>query len=515
LNFDIIFPSYNKGGKIMKTNTDSSLLIQAKEKFNGILEYIMGDAQGEQIHEVERNLFGSLLQLGKILLELFLERKGDGNVGATHRDEEGIERKLQSMRKEKVYFSVFGIVVIKRAYYWLKGKAGVCPLDAQLNLPQMRYSYILEEWAALMGVRGAYNKVVEVLSTILRIELWNRPVEEMMMRASEQVEEFYQEQPIPEAGSEGEILVATADGKGVPMKKKKGEGKTKGRLKKGEKRGKKKMSTVTAVYTIDKNERGVEDVVKEVIEADRAVKAQEEPKGVESKKDRPKPKNKVVKATLDGKEEAFKDLAKQVAERDPEGKKKRVALVDGEHKLRDLIKTYLEGFCIILDLFHVLEYLWKASHVFNKEGSKAAELWVTQRLRMLLTGKVVAVIEELKDALKGGKLSKAKREALEKVIVYLQNGQEYMRYDEYLAQGYPIGSGVIEGACRNLVKDRMEMTGMRWCIEGAEAVLQMRSVDVNGLWKKFWDFRAKEMRKILHKDYAPKAANVEEQAIAA
>ena len=173
----------------------------------------MGEAQGEQIHEVERNLFGSLLQLGKILLRLFLERKGDGNVGDTHRDEEGIVRKLQSMRKEKVYFSIFGIVVIKRAYYWLKDKAGVCPLDAQLNLPQRRYSYILEEWAALMGVRGAYNKVAEVLSTILRIELWNRPVEEMMMKASEQIEEFYQEQPIPEAGSEGEILVATADGK--------------------------------------------------------------------------------------------------------------------------------------------------------------------------------------------------------------------------------------------------------------------------------------------------------------
>jgi hypothetical protein len=101
----------------------------------------------------------------------------------------------------------------------------------------------------------------------------------------------------------------------------------------------------------------------------------------------------------------------------------RVALVDGEHKLRDLIKTYLVGFCIILDLFHVLEYLWKASHVFNKEGSKDAELWVTQRLRMLLTGKVSAVIEELKDALKGGRLPKAKREALEKVIVYFRDPQ--------------------------------------------------------------------------------------------
>lgn len=275
------------------------------------------------------------------------------------------------------------------------------------------------------------------------------------------------------------------------------------------------MSTVTAVYTIDRNERTVDDVIKEVIEADRAVKAKEEPKGVESKKGRPKPKNKVVKATLDGKEEAFKDLSKQVAERDPEGKKKRVALVDGEHKLRELIKTYLEGFCIILDLFHVLEYLWKAAHVFTKEGSEEAEQWVTQRLKMLLTGKVVQVIEELKDSLIDTKLSQSKREALEKVIGYLENGQEYMRYDEYLAQGYPIGSGVIEGACRNLVKDRMEMTGMRWCIKGAEAVLQMRSVDVNGMWKEFWNFRAKTLHEILYKGNKVNAANLEEVAIAA
>ena len=128
---------------------------------------------------------------------------------------------------------------------------------------------------------------------------------------------------------------------------------------------------------------------------------------------------------------------------------------------------------------------------------------------------IIQVIEELKDSLRDTKLSKSKRETLEKVIGYLENGQEYMRYDEYLAQGYPIGSGVIEGACRNLVKDRMEMTGMRWCIKGAEAVLQMRSVDVNGLWKEFWNFRTNIIHKTICKAYALNAANLEEVALAA
>jgi len=387
-------------------------------------------------------------------------------------------------------------------------------LDAELNLPANRYSYILNEWAMLLGVRGAYNKVIDVLRTIMRIDLWNRPIEDMMSKASEQVEEFYEEQPIIEERSEGEILVVAADGKGVPMKKEEAE-KPRIRLKKGEKRGKKKMSTVTAVYTIEKNERTVDDVVKEVIEAEKAVKAKEEPKGIESKKERPKPKNKVVKATLEGKERAFKDVSKQVEERDPENKKKRVALVDGEHKLRELINTCLVGFCIILDLFHVLEYLWKASHVFHKEGAEEADTWVIKRLRMLLEGKVLQVIKELKDALNDKKLSKSKLKALEKVIVYLENGKEHMRYDVYLSEGYPIGSGVVEGACRNLVKDRMEMTGMRWTIDGAEAVLQMRTIDVNGLWEKFWDFRTKKMHKILYKDFGVNAANSEVLAMVA
>jgi hypothetical protein len=502
------------GGQRLE-NIKKTLLIEAREKFDGILDYITGDAQKEQIHEVERTLFGKLIQLGKTLLELFIERKGDGSVGKTHTDGEGVVRKLQTKRKEKIYFSIFGIVVIMRAYYWIKDKGGVIPLDAQLNLPQNRYSYILEEWSTLLGVRGAYNKVADLLSTILRIDLWNRPIEEMMGRASDEVEEYYQRHPVPDAESEGEILAIAADGKGIPIKKKEIEKESRVRLKKGEKRGKKKVSTVTAIYTIDKNERTVDDVVKEVIEADRAVKAKEEPKGIESKKDRPKPRNKVVKATLAGKEEAFKDLSKQVDERDPENKKQRVALVDGEHKLRDLVKKYLVGFCIILDLYHVLEYLWKAAHVFTKEGSKEAELWVTKRLRMMLEGKILQIIEDLKNSLKEGKLSKSKRETLEKVITYFENGQEYMRYDEYLAQGYPIGSGVVEGACRNLVKDRMEMTGMHWSIKGAEAVLQMRSIDVNGMWMKFWDFRAKKKHKILSNGYPVKAANVEEEALAA
>jgi hypothetical protein len=285
----------------------------------------------------------------------------------------------------------------------------------------------------------------------------------------------------------------------VPIKKEEPTPKKK-RLKKGEKPGKKKMSTVTGVYTIDRHSRTVDDVAQEVLEADKLLKGQAKPK-TDEKKSRPKPQNKIVRATMQGKEQAFKKLAQEVKRRDPQDKKEKVALVDGERKLRSLLGTYLFGFCIILDLYHVLEYLWQAAHVFHKDGSDEAQSWVTTNLRLLLVGKVSWVITSLREALSTQRLSPSKRSNLSKVITYLENGKQYMQYDAYLAKGYPIGSGVVEGACRNLVKDRMELAGMRWTIDGAEAVLQMRSVDVNGLWEKFWSFRTQRQYQHLYQNY--------------
>lgn len=477
-----------------------AMILEAKAEFQEILEYIQGEAQNQEIHEVEKGILRRLLELGLKLLIGYLKIKGDGNVGEIHTDNHGVTRPAHSTKKKMTYFSIFGKVVIERAYYWLKGQGGLCPLDAELNLPESSYSYALEEWATLLGARGAYNKVRDVFKTILQLDLWNEPVKAMMGNASEHAEKFYEQQPAPDLESEGPILVATVDGKGVPIKKQ-GEPDSRKRLKKGEKRGKKKMSTVTAVYTIDKHERTVDEVVQEVLETDRALNEQREVEGPETKPERPKPKNKVVRATLEGKQVAFDNLAQEIEKRDPCETMERVALMDGERKLRDLAKLCLSGFCIILDLYHVLEYLWNAAHVFHLEGSEEASSWVTQRLKLLLRGGVDCIIANLTYELEHRDLSASKRDSLKKVICYLDHGKEYMQYHIYLARGLPIGSGVVEGACRNLVKDRMEQTGMRWSIEGAESVLQMRSVDVNGKWQDFWEFRAQEEHDRLYQSY--------------
>jgi len=137
----------------------------------------------------------------------------------------------------------------------------------------------------------------------------------------------------------------------------------------------------------------------------------------------------------------------------------------------------------------VLEKRWLAAYCFHAEGSKAVAAFVNERLRMLLEGKVGRLIGGLRQMGTKHGLTAAKAKSLDSVIGYLENNREQMRYDEYLAAGYPIGSGVAEGACRHVVKDRMERSGMRWTLEGAQAMLHLRTIYLNGDWDKFIDHR--------------------------
>jgi hypothetical protein len=163
--------------------------------------------------------------------------------------------------------------------------------------------------------------------------------------------------------------------------------------------------------------------------------------------------------------------------------------MDGERALWTKLAEYFVGIVCILDIFHVLERLWQAAHCFHAEGSDEAKEFVSQRLERILEGEVGRVIGGLrqmasKQGLKGSRLGQ-----LESTIGYLENNRRFMRYDEYLAAGYPIGSGVAEGSCRYVVKDRMERTGMRWRTPSAQAMLDIRAVYVSEQWDAFSAYR--------------------------
>ena len=156
----------------------------------------------------------------------------------------------------------------------------------------------------------------------------------------------------------------------------------------------------------------------------------------------------------------------------------------------------------ILDLLHAVSYVWRAAHLFHPSGSDSAFKFVKKQIQRILAGEVKKVIRSLRNMADCRGLSGTNREELERICGYLRNNTERMAYDQYLALGYPIASGVIEGACRTVVNDRMERSGMRWVLDGAHAMLGLRSISLSGLWDDFIDFHIDQESKRLYSNFA-------------
>jgi hypothetical protein len=307
-------------------------------------------------------------------------------------------------------------------------------------------------------------------------------LEEMVERAGRHADTYFTEQAPIDAKEEAPILVVTSDCKGVPMRRDGDEPSPKRkRLRKGEKNGRKRMACVGGVYSVEPFPRTVDDILDEMLREKKQTK-------------RPKPKNKRLRAVLtrevdgkpvNGKDVVFDWLADEVQQRTAHEGRTIVAIMDGESKLRDLQEAKIPDAVGILDIWHVTEYLWKLAYCFHREGSDEAESFVETYLRKILEGNVGRAIGGIRQMASKRGLSKHKREKLEQCLHYFEVRRETMKYDEYLAAGYPIGSGVVEGACRHLVKDRMEQTGMRWRVQGAQAILSLRAIYLNDDWNTF------------------------------
>lgn len=470
--------------------------IKARVEFGKLIEKLEQKvAEGNEIDNAERDIYWDLLALGRILLQGYIDEQGSGDLGVTV-EHEGLSLKRLPNLHDRRYVSVFGEITVSRAVYGTREtqKHEVVPLDARLNLPQSDFSYFLQELDQAQVVRNSYSESRSTMEQILGIHQSVGSLEKMNVSMSESVESFRESQPVPEASDEGPILVFTADCKGVPIRRAKGESKPEGRLKKGQKPGKKRMACVGAVYTIDPFERDADDVVDEVFRE-------------EAQKDRPKPRHKQVRAELsrevDGeefnaKEEIFKWFGDQLSARDPYENKQVVCLMDGERALWKQALLFFPFVICILDIYHVLERLWQAAYCFHPEGSDEAKEFVQVRLSRILEGDLGYVIGGLKQMQTKLKLVGSKKKNLTSVITYLENNRDYMRYDSYLSAGYPIGSGVAEGACRYVVKDRMELTGMRWRVEGAQSMLSLRAIYINGDWTSFQRHRIEKERARLY-----------------
>lgn len=449
-------------------------LIEAREKFAGLLDYVKKATDGkEALHKIEYHLFRSLLSLGYSLLVYFIKEKGLGDAGRYLSLGSGQILWRSNQVKSRAYLSIFGELEICR-YVYGQGPDAQAPLDGQLQLGQWKYSYLLQDWGLCFSSGTAFSEAGKILSKILGIHLCVRSLERLSCKVAEGVEAFREDQPIPKAKAEA-LIVVTSDCKGVPLKKETPCAVARGqRRKKGEKPNKKKMACVGGVYSIWPFVRTVDDIMDEL-------------QNEQTQKGRPRPCDKHLRADLIAeKETTFAWLAAQVKKRHIEDTLPVVCLMDGERKLWALKEKYLSGAVGILDLWHVTEYLWKGAYCFHKEGAIEAQAWVHKRLHMLLEGKVTYVIAGIKQMITKQGLIGKKRKTLSTLITYFTNNRACMHYDQYLAAGYPIGSGVAEGACRHLVKDRMERTGMRWTLKGGQAILDLRASYINEDWDAFW-----------------------------
>jgi hypothetical protein len=463
--------------------------------FWSVVEQMQHAAHQEQpIHQVEQTLFRNLLVIGRWLLQAFLDMAGTGDVGPTltiagaaGADQDQELPRLEQLH-QRPYLAIFGAIDIERTCYG-HDRVEAAPLDAQLHLPRRQYSYLLQQWLGSFVVADAHAEAVRKLGTILGLEIAVKASEDLNREQASDVVVFQDRLPIPEAATEGPLLVVTADCKGVPLVRTALPPKeatdpplpalANPRRGKGEKANKKKMAAVGAVYTIAPFVRTADDVIEEVMRK-------------EARARRPRPQNKRVRAELlVGKVALFVWLADEVIRRNPQGSKPVIFLSDGEQALHDRQSEYLpENAVCILDLFHVMERLWKVAWCFFEEKTqkRAAHQWVEERLKRLLEGKVDAVIRGLRYQATQRGLKGPKRKTVRDAADYFEGNRDRMRYDAYLAAGYPIGSGVVEGACRHLVKDRMERTGMRWLPSGAQAMLDLRATYLNGEWDAFWNF---------------------------
>lgn len=454
------------------------------------------ERDGWRIDQLERQMFTALLALGLTLLVAFVRRQGTGDAGSTL-TLGGRRLRRSRGRHARRYVSIFGALSIRRyVYAWQeRQKVESAPLDGKLGLPAGEFSYVLADWQQRLCVKESFREATTSLAELLGTGPGVRSAEYMNQHVAQDAEGFRGAQPLPPPQDEEALLVVTADGKGVPMRRPVGERvRTAPRRGKGEKANKKQMAYVGAVYTIAPFRRSVEDVVREVRRRRR-------------KRRRPQPRHKHLWAEMtrtqhgqpcSGKERLFVQMALECLARDPQRRKRLVCLMDGEPGLWEVQREWLPRSVGILDLFHVLERLWAVAHCVHAEKSPQAAAFVTGKLRLLLQGKVGYVIGSLRRLRDRHELRGERRRTLDAAIRYYHNNRQHMRYDEYLAAGDPIGSGVAEGACRHLVKDRMEGTGMRWTVAGAQAMLHLRAIHLNGDWDNFQQYHVQHEQAALY-----------------
>ena len=415
--------------------------------------------------------------------------------------------------------TLFGEVVVNRVRYSAHGRTSLFPMDRDLNLPVDKYSHGIRRLVAEEAAKASYDECVKSIAGRTGTPMPKRQAEQLAVRAAKDFDAFYERQPAsPDIVAADEILVLSTDMKGIvvrtedlrPATRRAAERKPKNRLEKrlcaGEKRERKRMATVCAVYRISPHARSAEQVIYGPWAA--GVKVADPPHARDKR---------VFASIAKDPAEVIEEMFREADRRDPGRRLRWVMLIDGDRtQIRRVLacakKFGVDNMAVVQDFIHVIEYLWKAVTAFHAAGTKEAQTWVSEHAIRILHGEAAHVAAGIRRSATHRGIAGPARKAVDTCANYLLGNKTRLRYDLAMQAGLPIATGVIEGACRHLVKDRMDITGARWSLTGAEAVLFLRSLRSSGDFDEYWAFHLAQEHRRNHLDlYAesvsePKAA---------
>jgi hypothetical protein len=471
-------------------------------RFDGLVAWLTGGQAAGMTHgELEERLHTEGLALLRQLLRDSLDLRAVREQRLVEViDADGHRRGVAEDGHERGLATRFGPVTVTRIAYRARGQSNLHPADAALNLPVEKHSDGLCRLAALEAARGSFADTATAIWRATGVRLGRRRVEQLAARAAADVDRFYTAHapdPAPD-----DVLVLSFDGKGVVMRpdglreataRAAASQKLSTRLSKGEKRNRKRMCEVAAVYDLTPQPRTIADIL--------PYDEGQQPSPA------PTASGKWLHASVS--DDAAAVIAAGFAEadrRDSDHQRTWVALVDGNahqiDRIRAEARTRKLTVPIVVDFIHVLEYVWKAAWCLHPEGDpnaeQNAEQWVRTQARQILAGRAGIVAAAIRRKATYHGLDPGQRRNADAAAAYLLAKKPYLDYPTALANGWPIATGVIEGACRHLVKDRMDITGARWSLPGAEAILKLRALTSNGDFDRYWTWHLTQEQQRVH-----------------
>jgi hypothetical protein len=477
---------------------------RSREMFASVVSELESAGTGRCTHgELEdllttrsRDLMRTMMQ-DHLDLRVVREQRQEEVTGA-----DGVARTRVEQGHQRELAGVFGPVTVTRMAYRAPGAANLYPADGVLNLPEEKHSHGLRRLAAIESSRGSFQQATAAVERATGVRVGKRQLEQLAQAAAVDVDSFYA-RTRPGSRPATDLLVLTADAKGIVMlpealretTRKTAAGsrhKLATRLSPGEKTGRKRMAELGCVYDATPVPRTPADIITR-------------PGSRRDRKARhgPVAEGKWLTASVtDDIPAVIGQVFDEAARRDPGQQRTWVVLVDGNRTQIEAItaEAARRRFTvhIVVDFVHVLEYLWKAAWSFFYSGDPEAERWVAEQAVKVLDGKAGDVVAGIRRRATRCGYSAAERKSADEAADYLTSKKPYLRYDRALQAGWPIATGIIEGACRHIVKDRLDVTGARWGLSGAEAVLTLRALLANGDFEPYWKFHLEQEHQRVH-----------------